>query len=304
MKTFFCHLVLCIVLFGLAACGGATPPITPTVSPAPSVVPTASFTPTPSPSPTLTVEPAPSLPPEFAAQFDQDSYTVVQNADGVWVARNNADGLDLMTYDSAAKKWQLPELFSGLPLTVAEFPKIADSDPLIALLVQKDRALAEADGFFPDDATEAKVGLAAGGLILGCDKGASPCIKDMETFSRDVTTDNGIVTQFFIIRAIKVPVTEKTPTGVVVWACFLGENPFGDHIAYDPDYELSIAKHRNGRLQMFIRTGRSSATSETSFEPWFDNPDFAAEMEKMDQEMAIWNLDWPIATWIVDPDTR
>jgi hypothetical protein len=69
MKTFFCHLVLCIVLFGLAACGGATSRVTPTVSPAPSVVPTASSTPTPSPSPTSTVEPAPSLSPEFPVNY-------------------------------------------------------------------------------------------------------------------------------------------------------------------------------------------------------------------------------------------
>jgi hypothetical protein len=69
MKTFFCHLVLCIVLFGLAACRGATPPVTPTVSPAPSVVPTASSTPTPSPSPTSTVDLTPSLPPEFPVNY-------------------------------------------------------------------------------------------------------------------------------------------------------------------------------------------------------------------------------------------
>jgi hypothetical protein len=292
MKKFSAILLLAALL--VSACGSASPVLTPTAT---SIVsPTRTATPTATSSP--------SLPAELAVQFDQDSYTVVQNADGVWVALNNADGQALMIYDSGAKEWQLPELFPGLPPTVAEFPKIADSDPLIALLVQKDRALAEADGFFLDDATEAKIGGAAGGLGLMCDKGASPCIIDMESFSRDVTTDKGIVTQYFIIRAIKVPVTEKTPTGVVVWACFLGENPFGNHIAYDPDYELSIAKHRNGRLTMFIRTGRSSATSDTSFESWFDNPDFAAEMEKMAKEGVIWNLDWPVATWIEDPDTR
>lgn len=248
------------------------------------------------------VDLTPSLPPEFLAQFDPSSYHVAQG-----VVVNNSDGLPLMTYNAVTKEWQLPDLFPGLPPTVDEFPKIADSDPLIALLVQKDRALAEADGFFSDAATEAKVGIAAGGLGLMCDKGAVPCIKDMESFSRDVQTDKGIVTQYFVIRAIKVPVTEKTPTGVVVWACFLAEKPsypHSDSIYDDPDFMLEIAKMNDGRLKMFIMTDRSVDTSGLSFETWFDNPDFVAQMKAMREKQAIWNLDWPVTTEITNPDIR
>jgi hypothetical protein len=289
-------------LFLLCLLAACNPPAS-TVSP----TETAIFTPVPTaivkPTSTATLEPTatpPSLPAEFAAQFDQDSYTVVQNADGVWVARNNADGLALMTYDSAAKKWQLPELFSGLPPTVAEFPKIADSDPLIALLVQKDRALAEADGFFQDNASEVQVLVTPNGIKLVCATDQT-CMIDMESFSRDVQTENGIVTQFFIIRAIKVPVTEKTPTGVVVWSCFLGENPTS-HGGLGIGVELGYAKVNVGRRQMDIWVGRSNSVKGTSFEMWFDNPDFAAELEKMRKDQQIWNLDQPMPTWIRYPD--
>jgi hypothetical protein len=65
-----------------------------------------------------------------------------------------------------------------------------------------------------------------------------------------------------------------------------------------------MAQKKDGRLQMDIYTDLSTGTAGASFELWFDNSDFVAEMEQMKKEMAIWDIDWPVAIRDMTPDKR
>jgi hypothetical protein len=299
-----------VLVFGLtflAVLAACAPASLPTATVLPAATGTPFPTPAPSPSPTSAVDLFPSLPAELAAQFDPNSYTVVQNADGVWVARNNADGLDLMTYDSGAKEWQLPELFSGLAETSADVPKIAAADGLMALIIQQDLKTAIKEGF-ASDAPVAEIWDSPGNkFTIHCDAGVSACMEFMHNFSRDVQTNDGkTVTQYFVTVKIHVPVTDKTPEGVVVGAFPIGETGYSD----DP-----YATHSFDRLSDWIRAiglrpeivvmaGQSADSEGMSLEDWFGDPQYMAEINAMKQALQIWNINQPFASFFAGSHDR
>jgi len=117
-------------------------------------------------------------------------------------------------------------------------------------------------------------------MKLICVDGSSPCIIDMASVSLDVQMSDGkVITQYFLIRAINVPVSTDTPFGVVVWACMIGEFPYS-HQGFNIDDMLKIVIMK-GILEMEIFTGRSNETSGASFESWFDDEFYASQMKNM-----------------------
>jgi hypothetical protein len=197
----------------------------------------------------------------------------------------------------------------GLPDTTKEFNKFNSLEQIMQVAELLD-AIAPKPGFFPPDAAKAYLFQDARGSILDleCDGGSSPCMIDMATAALDVKvsitpeTPLGIQTQDFIYSAFNVPVTLDTPSGVVIWVCYIGDE---SSIAmwFDANDRLKIA-HMSGMPRREIHFGRSDPKASISFDPIFDNEVFKANMKKMSENGVIVKFAHPVIALPRVPEKR